>query len=53
LIVDAASARWLPVRVQAPPGAAAAGSHPIDFVVSTQDAQQDAVIEKSVFLVPR
>ena len=53
LIVDAASARWVPVRVQAPPGAAAAGSHPIDFVVSAQDAQQDAVIEKSVFLVPR
>ena len=53
LIVDAASARWVPVRVHAPPGAAAAGSHPIDFVVSAQDAQQDAVIEKSVFLVPR
>ena len=51
--VDAASARWLPVRVQAPPGAAAAGSHPINFVVSTQGGQQDSVMEKSVFLVPR
>ena len=53
VIVDAASARWVAVRVQAPPGAAAAGSHPINFVVSTQAAQQDQVVEKSVFLVPR
>ena len=57
VIVDAASARWVPVRVQAPPGAAAAGSHPINFVVSTQgvklDVRQDQVVEKSVFLVPR
>jgi cytochrome c oxidase accessory protein FixG len=53
VIVDAASARWVPVRVQAPPGAAAAGSHPISFIVSTQGAQQDQVAEKSVFLVPR
>ena len=56
VVVDAASARWLPVRVQAPPGAASAGSHPITFVVSTQgtkpDEPQDAVVEKSVFLVP-
>ena len=51
--VDAASARWLPVRVQVPPGAAAAGSHPINFGVSTTGPQHDEVVEKSVFLVPR
>ena len=53
VMVDAASARWVPVRVQAPPGAASAGSHPINFVVSTQEGQHDEVVEKSVFLVPR
>ena len=53
VMVDAASARWVPVRVQAPPGAASAGSHPINFVVSTQGGQHDEVVEKSVFLVPR
>ena len=52
VIVEAASARWVPVRVQTPPGAATAGSHPINFVVSTQGAQPDEVVEKSVFLVP-
>ena len=52
VMVDAASARSVPVRVQAPPGAASAGSHPIHFVVSTQGVQQDEVVEKSVFLVP-
>ncbi len=53
VIVDAASARWVPVRVQTPPGAATAGSHALNFVVSTQGAQQEEVVEKSVFLVPR
>ena len=53
VMVDAASARWVPVRVQAPPGAASAGSHPINFVVSAQGGQHDEVVEKSVFLVPR
>jgi cytochrome c oxidase accessory protein FixG len=53
VMVDAASARWVPVRVQAPPGATAAGSHPIQFVVSTQGTPHGEVIEKSVFLVPR
>ena len=51
--VDAASARWVPVRVQVPPGVAAPGSHPINFAVSTQGGQQGNVLEKSVFLVPR
>lgn len=51
--VDAASSRWVPVRVQAPPNAAAAGSHPIAFTISSQGSSHDEVNEKSVFLVPR
>ncbi|MFC6280431.1 MULTISPECIES: cytochrome c oxidase accessory protein CcoG [Polaromonas] len=53
VVVDAAGARWVPVRVQVPPDAVAAGSHPITFVISKQGASQDEVVEKSVFLVPR
>ena len=53
VVVDAAGSRWIPVRVQVPPNAAAAGSHPIAFVISTQEVPRDEVIEKSVFLVPR
>ena len=51
--VDAASSRWVPVRVQAPLDVANAGSHPIAFVISVQGTSGDEVIEKSVFLVPR
>ncbi|MFC5520982.1 cytochrome c oxidase accessory protein CcoG [Polaromonas jejuensis] len=50
VVVDAATSRWVPVRVQAPPNAATAGSHPIEFVITTS---ADKVTEKSVFLVPR
>ena len=50
--IDPASSRWLPLRVQVPPGLAS-GSHPISFVISSQAAPADAVVEKSVFLVPR
>ena len=50
--VDAASSRWVPVRVQAPPGMTS-GSHPIAFVITSQAAPPGEVIEKSVFLVPR
>jgi polyferredoxin len=50
VVVDAANSRWVPVRVQAPPNAATAGSHPIEFVITTS---ADEVTEKSVFLVPR
>ena len=50
--VDAAGSRWVPVRVQVPPGMSA-GSHPMIFVVATQTAPADEVVEKSVFLVPR
>ena len=51
--VDAAGSRWIPVRVQAPPDAAAPGSHAITFLVSTPDVSREEVTEKSVFLVPR
>ena len=50
--IDPASSRWLPLRVQVPPGLVS-GSHPISFVISSQAAPADAVVEKSVFLVPR
>ena len=52
VIVDAASARWTPVRVQVPAGLTA-GSHPINFVIFSQSNPADAATEKSVFLVPR
>ncbi len=51
--VDAADSRWVAVRVQIPPGAAAAGSHPITFEISSQGPSKEALTEKSVFLVPR
>lgn len=50
--VDAASSRWVPVRVQAPTGMTS-GSHPIAFVITSRAAPPGEVIEKSVFLVPR
>ena len=52
IAIDPASSRWLPLRVQVPPGLAT-GSHPISFVISSQAAPANAVVEKSVFLVPR
>nr|WP_236589518.1 cytochrome c oxidase accessory protein CcoG [Ramlibacter aurantiacus] len=50
--VDPAQSRWVPVRLQVPPDAAAPGSHPVHFRIEsvTGDAH---VSEKSVFLVPR
>ncbi len=53
ITVDAAESRWVPVRVQAPPDAAAPGSHPIVFVISELGTTVREVREKSVFLVPR
>ena len=52
VVVDAASSRWVPVRVQAPPGLTS-GSHPISFTVATLGVSPEEVVEKSVFLVPR
>jgi cytochrome c oxidase accessory protein FixG len=55
LLLEPAQARWVAVRLQAPPEAAQQpGSHPIHFVVTALDApSQRQVSEKSVFLVPR
>ena len=53
VVLGAASSRWVPVRVQAPPDAAAPGSHPMTFSIKTQGPSPEEVIEKSVFLVPR
>jgi polyferredoxin len=53
--VDAALSRWVPVRVQVPPGLST-GSHPIAFVIASQltpSTPATEVLEKSVFLVPR
>jgi len=53
VVLDAAGARWVPVRVQVPPDSAAPGSHPIKFSLRTQESSPEEVVEKSVFLVPR
>jgi cytochrome c oxidase accessory protein FixG len=50
--VDAASSRWVPIRVQVPPGLST-GSHQMAFVIAAQSMPIDQVVEKSVFLVPR
>ena len=49
--VAAAGSLWVPVRVQMPPAAAAAGSHPIRFRIVQDDGHE--LLEKAVFLVPR
>jgi cytochrome c oxidase accessory protein FixG len=51
--VDAASARWVPMRLQARANAAAPGSHSIALTVTAQGLTHTQVSEKSVFLVPR
>ena len=53
VVVDAASSRWVAVRVQAPPNATTPGSHPMTFSIKTQSPAFEEVTEKSVFLVPR
>jgi polyferredoxin len=44
--------RWVAVRVQLPYENAQAGSHPMEFVIESQDGKT-RVEEKSVFIVPR
>ncbi len=51
--VLAAEVRAVAVRVQIPPEAAAAGSHPIQFEVQATGTDAARVVERSVFLVPR
>ena len=50
--VEATQSRWVPVRVQLPFDAAPAGSHPIQFEITSMDSP-GKLTEKSVFLVPR
>lgn len=52
-VVDAASSRWVAIRVRTMPGALAPGSHPIRFLVAKQGVSPEELSEKSVFLVPR
>jgi cytochrome c oxidase accessory protein FixG len=41
------------LRVQVPPGAAATGSHPIQFVIRSVGNDPSEVSEKAAFLIPR
>ncbi|MFM1906719.1 MAG: hypothetical protein RLZZ591_396 [Pseudomonadota bacterium] len=52
VVVEATQSRWVPVTVQLPFDAAAAGSHPIQFEIQSVDGSGH-LTEKSVFLVPR
>ena len=50
--VDATQSRWVAVRVQVPAGAAAPGSHTIQFEIESLDSPGQ-LTEKSAFLIPR
>ncbi|MBC7446174.1 MAG: cytochrome c oxidase accessory protein CcoG [Polaromonas sp.] len=50
--VPATASRWVPVTLQLPHDAAAAGSHAMHFDVQALNAP-GRVVEKSIFLVPR
>jgi len=49
--LEGTASRMVPVRLRVQPGAAAAGTHRIEFVVSAVGAQDVAVREKSVFII--
>lgn len=51
--VDAAADRWIVVRLQAPYGAADAGSHPVQLEVRSVSDGALQVQAKTTFLVPR
>jgi cytochrome c oxidase accessory protein FixG len=51
VVVASAESKWVSVRLQVPYDAAAPGSHPIHFHISSATGEQ--LVEKSVFLVPR
>jgi cytochrome c oxidase accessory protein FixG len=53
VLLDGASTRAVPVRVQAPRGALGGGSHPIVFELTALDAPELHVVEKAVFIIPR
>jgi len=50
--VESTQSRWVAVRVRAPFQAAAPGSHPIHFEISSEGTS-DHLTEKSVFVIPR
>ena len=52
VMVDATQSRWVAVRVQVPAGAAAPGSHTIQFEIESLDSPGQ-LTEKSAFLIPR
>lgn len=51
--IDAVADRWIVVRLQAPYGAAASGSHPVQLDVRAVDDPSIQVSAKTTFLVPR
>ncbi len=53
VLLDGATTRAVPVRVQAERGELASGSHKIEFVLTALDQPALAVQEKAVFIVPR
>jgi cytochrome c oxidase accessory protein FixG len=50
--IESTQARWLAVRVQAPPNAAPSGSHEIEFEITAKGGA-GTLNEESVFIVPR
>ena len=53
VLLEGASTRAVPVRVQAERGALASGSHPVVFTLRALDQSALEVTEKAVFIVPR
>jgi cytochrome c oxidase accessory protein FixG len=53
VLLDGATTRAVPVRVQAERGELAGGSHKIEFVLTAVDQPQLTVRETAVFIVPR
>ena len=53
VVLEGASTRAVPVRVQAERGELTSGSHPIVFELTAIDAPSLKVTEKAVFIVPR
>lgn len=51
VLIESTESRWVAVRVQLPFEAAAAGTHPMRFVIVAQE-NLAKVTEKSVFIVP-
>jgi len=49
--LEGTASRMIPVRLRVQPGAAAAGTHRIEFVVSAVGAEDVSVREKSVFII--